>query len=280
MLSDVLEWLLPVYKNSDPRTTDWFLVSQPGCIFTIVIAYVYICTSAGPKYMEDKQPYTLRKTLIAYNLFQILLSAYLFKEGIIAYGMNNYSYWCQPIEYSDTPAAMRMATATHLYFICKLIDLLDTVFFVLRKKNRQISFLHVYHHASMVVFAWIGVRYFASGHPTFLGLMNCFVHTFMYSYYLLAAFGAEIQKYLVHWKKYLTLLQIVQFIIVGLHSGQVLFTDCHKVPSLLAILIVLNSSFFVYMFSSFYVHNYFEPNVKSAKTVTGFPNNSMIRKTE
>ena len=33
-----------------------------------------------------------------------------------------------------------------IVFYTKLVDLLDTIFFVLRKKSNQISFLHVYHH--------------------------------------------------------------------------------------------------------------------------------------
>jgi hypothetical protein len=50
----------------------------------------------------------------------------------------------------------------------------------------------------------------AGGHGTLLGVINSFVHIIMYSYYLLAAFGPEMQKYL-WWKKYLTTLQIVSY---------------------------------------------------------------------
>lgn len=60
----------------------------------------------------------------------------------------------------------------------KLLDLLDTVFFILRKKQNQVTFLHVYHHASMVGFVWIGVRFFAGGQITSVGnsifLISCF----------------------------------------------------------------------------------------------------------
>jgi hypothetical protein len=33
------------------------------------------------------------------------------------------------------------------------------IFFVLRKKNTQISFLHVYHHATQVIFTWAYLKY-------------------------------------------------------------------------------------------------------------------------
>lgn len=54
-----------------------------------------------------------------------------------------------------------MARAVWLYYIAKLTELLDTVFFVLRKKERQVSFLHLYHHTMMPICAFIGVKYFA-----------------------------------------------------------------------------------------------------------------------
>lgn len=101
-----------------------------------------------------------------------------------------------------------MAGAVWLYYIAKISELLDTVFFVLRKKERQISFLHLYHHTLMPVCAFIGVKYFAGGHGTLLGFINSFIHIIMYAYYLLSAMGPKVQKYL-WWKKYITILQIV-----------------------------------------------------------------------
>jgi len=52
-----------------------------------------------------------------------------------------------------------MARAVWLYYIAKITELLDTVFFVLRKKQRQISFLHLYHHTLMPVCAFNVANY-------------------------------------------------------------------------------------------------------------------------
>lgn len=94
------------------------------------------------------------------------------------------------------------------YFLCKIVELLDTVFFILRKKEKQVSFLHLYHHAMMPICSWIGVKFLPGGHGTLLGLINSFIHIIMYSYYFLAALGPQFQKYL-WWKKYLTVMQMV-----------------------------------------------------------------------
>lgn len=37
------------------------------------------------------------------------------------------------------------------------------VFFMLRKKDKQVTFLHVYHHASMFFLWWIGIKWVAGG---------------------------------------------------------------------------------------------------------------------
>lgn len=55
----------------------------------------------------------------------------------------------------------QMAGAVWLYFIAKVVELLDTVFFVLRKRTRQITFLHLYHHTMMPICSFVGVKYMA-----------------------------------------------------------------------------------------------------------------------
>ncbi len=39
-----------------------------------------------------------------------------------------------------------MANVCWIFYISKFIELLDTLFFILRKKFNQITFLHVFHH--------------------------------------------------------------------------------------------------------------------------------------
>lgn len=53
-----------------------------------------------------------------------------------------------------------------------------------------------------------------------LGVVNSFVHVVMYTYYMLAACGPQLQRYL-WWKKYITVLQMVR--IKTLHLSVTLF---------------------------------------------------------
>lgn len=131
----------------------------------------------------------------------------LFQGIWYAYAVD-YSLTCQPINWSNEPNAMQVAHGVHTYFLLKIADLLDTIFFVLRKKDRQISFLHVYHHTGMVVLTWNATKFLGGGHSIFTGFINSIIHIVMYSYYLLTAFSPK-HKNNVWWKKYITQMQIV-----------------------------------------------------------------------
>lgn len=50
--------------------------------------------------------------------------------------------------------------------------------------------------------------YLTGGNATLPNIINNFVHTLMYLYYMLSAMGPRYQKYLF-WKQFLTELQIV-----------------------------------------------------------------------
>lgn len=102
----------------------------------------------------------------------------------------------------------QVARGVYIYFLAKISELLDTVFFVIRKKERQITFLHLYHHTVMPMISWGATKYYPGGHGTLIGVINSFVHIIMYTYYMLAAMGPKLHKYLV-WKKYITTLQMV-----------------------------------------------------------------------
>ena len=52
----------------------------------------------------------------------------------------------------------------------------DSLFIILHKKDKQqLSFLHIYHHATMFSLWWIGARYVAGG-SSFLGKVPLCLH--------------------------------------------------------------------------------------------------------
>ncbi|GBP79559.1 Elongation of very long chain fatty acids protein AAEL008004 [Eumeta japonica] len=262
-LRTVVPYTYPLSERSaelhDPRTSSWWLMSGPGPLLTILATYLYFCLSIGPRYMRDRKPYNLKNTIIVYNVSQVVMSIFLVYEGLVAGWWEDYSFTCQPVDYSDSPKAKRMAAAVWWYFLAKLIELSDTVFFVLRKKNKQISVLHLYHHFMMPICAWIGTKFLPGGHGTLLGVINSFIHIIMYTYYLISGLGPEYQKYL-WWKQHVTTLQLIQFCIVFYHNGSVMFRDCNY-PKGINFLLTLNAGIFLYMFGNFYYTNYIKKEI-------------------
>lgn len=95
-------------------------------------------------------------------IFQVVFSAWILYEILVAGWAFDYSFFCEPIDRSMDPKALRMANAAWWYFFSKFTEFLDTAFFVLRKKNEHVSSLHVIHHGIMPLFAWEACRWVGS----------------------------------------------------------------------------------------------------------------------
>ncbi|XP_030755503.1 elongation of very long chain fatty acids protein 4-like isoform X1 [Sitophilus oryzae] len=246
-------WNYVFYELADSRTKNLFLVSSPATILLILGSYLYFVLKWGPEFMKNRKPYELKKLLMVYNVCQIIVNVYIFLLGVkVSYTVNNF--FCMPIDYTNSELAQLFIYCFHIYFINKVTDLLDTVFFVLRKKSNQISFLHLWHHCLMVIVTWMAVKYIPGGQLGIVGLVNSFVHIILYSYYFLAALGPSFQKYL-WWKKYLTRFQLIQFCLIFLHSSLIFVTDCDY-PKWAVTICLPNAIFFYYLFYDFYKTSY------------------------
>lgn len=253
--------------KADPRVEGWFMMSSPWPSLVICVLYVII-VKLGPTIMANRKPIEMRNVLLVYNVCMVGLSTYCFVEFNLAGWLAGYSLGCQPVDYSRSPQAVRMANVCWWFYFSKFIELLDTIFFIMRKKFNQVSFLHVFHHGIMPFSWWFGVKFVAGGFGTFHSMLNSFIHLVMYSYYGLAALGPKYQKYL-WWKKYMTSMQITQFVLVTIHSVQLLFIECDY-PRLFVYWIGLYAVIFMVMFADFYRQAYKKPSEK--------PSNGTVQK--
>ncbi|CAL9689135.1 unnamed protein product [Knipowitschia caucasica] len=242
-----------ILENGDKRTDKWLLVYTPLPITCICLGYLIISWS-GPKLMLNRSPVKIKPVLIVYNFAMVCLSAYMCYEFAASSWLAKYSLLCQPVDYSDSPLAMRMARVYWWFFFSKVLELCDTIFFILRKKDNQLTFLHVYHHATMIFNCWVGIKYVPGGQNFFIGLVNSLVHVVMYLYYGMSALGPGMGKYL-WWKRYLTFLQLLQFLLVTGHSAYNLFADCDY-PDLVNALQVAYALSLTALFCNFYYQSY------------------------
>jgi len=201
-------------SSGDVRVNDYPFVQKPTAVICASLSYLFIVTF-GPRYMAKRNPLDIRKVLIFYNFISVLFSVWMVWEFFACTFLNpGFNLLHHESDENDTsPTTQRLIRAHWFYFMSKFFEFCDTFFFVVRKKNNQISFLHVYHHVSMLILQWCLLKFVPGGMSYFGPFINSFIHAVMYAYYMLSAFGPHMQKYL-WWKKYLTRMQMYQFILV------------------------------------------------------------------
>ncbi|KAJ1999710.1 Fatty acyl-CoA elongase/Polyunsaturated fatty acid specific elongation enzyme [Coemansia thaxteri] len=203
-------WLAEAYKAVGQDKSQWRWVNGESHLSTWrevgLGMVVYLGTIFGIQYlMRSRKPFKLTRLAQIHNLTLTLISLgllVLFVEKLspilstrgLFYSVCDVRAWTQPLE-----------VLYYLNYLTKWMEFTDTVFLALKKKPLQ--FLHVYHHTLTMVLCFTQLNGATSVSWVVITL-NLFVHVIMYFYYFLASCG-------IHpwWKKYVTTLQIVQFVI-------------------------------------------------------------------
>ncbi|KAF8517284.1 elongase of fatty acids ELO [Hysterangium stoloniferum] len=156
-----------------------------------------------------------------------------------------------------------METYYMIAYYSKFYELLDTVFLALKKK--PLAFIHVFHHAATPLLGLVALnsRIIMGWFP--FGL-NLAVHVVMYYYYYVSAGG-----YKIWWKKYITTIQIGQFVLdamLGYFVAYAYFasnyfptlpapTECSKSGTGSGLLSgSMLATIYLFLFSSFYKETY------------------------
>lgn len=247
-----------------PNILDWPLINDTTTCLSATAAYLFFVLVIGPNFMKDRKPFRLRITMMMHNLLLCLVNGWVFVESgrAIFFKAENWNKCLMPGEVGDPYVEARF---TYAYYMTKYIDWIDTIFFVLRKKNANITTLHLYHHTVMPFCMLLVVRKMPGGHTSILPFLNSLIHVLMYSYYFLAAFGPKLQPYL-WWKKYLTRIQMIQFMVGASHLS--LITILHPTcahPQTLVYGMITQAVIFLLMFARFYVIAYVKVKIAPKK---------------
>ena len=160
----------------------------------------------GKRWMRDRPAYTLRRPLAMWNsglaVFSIVGFLSLFPPLLRGLRERGFAHTTCHNDMYSTP---HNALWGFLFVLSKVVEFGDTFFVVLRKT--PLNFLHWYHHITVFSYCAYNV---AQGDPTgaWFGAANLFVHSVMYSYYVMKAVGARIPRLVAQG---ITLLQLVQF---------------------------------------------------------------------
>ncbi|PIA47315.1 hypothetical protein AQUCO_01400170v1 [Aquilegia coerulea] len=149
---------------------------------------------------------TLRLISTIHNLILVILSFIMAVGCTISTisQMPNYRWiFCFPS--NQTPPRGPVFFWAYVFYLSKLLEFVDTLLIILSKDTRRLSFLHVYHHAVVIIICYLWLH--ASQSLTPLAVVtNATVHTLMYAYYMMCTLGKR-----PPWKRVVTDCQIVQF---------------------------------------------------------------------
>ncbi|KAK4909377.1 Fatty acyl-CoA elongase/Polyunsaturated fatty acid specific elongation enzyme [Elasticomyces elasticus] len=165
-----------------------------------LMAY-YLIIFGGREPMKERQPMKLNGLFKLHNFSLTLISGVLLMlhlEQLIPTLVRNGTFYAI-CDYNGgwTPPLLK--------YLTKYLELLDTVFLFLKKK--PLTFLHTYHHGATALLCYTQLL----GHTAVFGVpivLKLTVHVVMYWYYFQSARGIRIW-----WKKYITMLQNIQFVI-------------------------------------------------------------------
>ncbi|TGZ37778.1 Elongation of very long chain fatty acids protein [Temnothorax longispinosus] len=239
---------------TNARTMEWLLLSSPMPIIFILLAYLYVVYFTGPQFMENRQPYSLKRFIQCYNLFQIVANFWLV-FNVMTDGRPFTAVWryCESLDKICGRNSEKQLKIMWWTLLLKIIDLIETIIFVLRKKDRQVSFLHTYHHISTVIYAWTTLRHSPHSFLMTIIALNCSIHVIMYSYYCLSTFGSNMQRRLLPFKKWITLIQMVHIAFITVGSSQGFILNCGNISvKYFSIATFLNGIVNLSLFSNFY----------------------------
>lgn len=227
---------------------------------TVFAVYLWLVYKFLPKFMSTRKPYNLTFIIRCYNIFQIIACSLFIKE-VHRIGFSFKNVWkCIPSDGEITSELFEISSIHWYFIILRMIEFIETIFFMLRKKFNQVSTLHVYHHVSTVALLYISVKYSAAMMEVYITAINSLVHVIMYAYYFFSSFES-CRKITNFVKPYLTSIQILQLTSILIHCIIAVQPSC-KTVHVIFYPQILNMTLLLTLFIKFYVKSFIKRKQK------------------
>eukprot|EP00521_Asterionellopsis_glacialis_P000388 CAMPEP_0195246082 /NCGR_PEP_ID=MMETSP0706-20130129/200_1 /TAXON_ID=33640 /ORGANISM="Asterionellopsis glacialis, Strain CCMP134" /LENGTH=273 /DNA_ID=CAMNT_0040297409 /DNA_START=51 /DNA_END=873 /DNA_ORIENTATION=- len=259
----ILSWADP--ENEFRGHTEGWMFTDFRTAFSIALAYlafVLIGSTIMKAGVPAMDPYPLK---FIYNVSQIMLCAYMTIEAFLLAYRNDYTLMpCNSFDAKNPP----VANLLWMFYASKIWDFWDTIFIVLGKKWRQLSFLHVYHHFTIFLFYWLNSHVNYDGDIYLTIVLNGFIHTVMYTYYFICMHTKDPKtgKSLpIWWKSSLTMMQLIQFVTMMSQGTYLMATQCQNTSLRVVFAYVVYILSLFFLFGQFFVQSYMKkPKKKTA----------------
>lgn len=148
----------------------------------------------------------LDKLTTFHNMCLILWSFYILYGTLHTAISNKYLFWGNSCEQTS----LRHYIIS--FYISKIYEMLDTMIMIAKRNFHQVSFLHVYHHSTISMIWFIIAKYYSCVDAYIPICLNSTIHVIMYANY---CFNTTKNKSI---KKVVTRLQLLQFVLMSIHS--------------------------------------------------------------
>lgn len=85
-----------------------FLMSSVNGLLYVIIAYLTL-VHYGLKFMKGRNPFRINGLVVAYDWIMVVMNAYMLYESVAVAFNENYSLYCQKVDYSSNPNALRVS---------------------------------------------------------------------------------------------------------------------------------------------------------------------------
>lgn len=255
-----------------PQADAGFLINSPGPVLCLTTTYILFVCFIGPFLMKYREPFQLKNIIRLYNLIMVLLAGVLFIDISEAIGSFDSMFDCKKTFSMNDNSSTKIYQMANFIIAVRLSEYMDTIFFILRKKQSQVTFLHVFHHAFVPMYAYWILRTAPLRFNLYIIIINSFIHVLMYFYYFLATFQVprdptgkkpklsftmKVVQKLLMFKKYMTQLQILQFVsLAGYSVWAALQPNTCGIPKTYIVANMLLAFGFLGLFVHFYLNVY------------------------
>lgn len=181
------------------------LGSSPLFLTLTVLSYLSLTFLLSNLSLPLLPPTILKRISAVHNLILLALSftmALGCTLSTFSHAPHLHYILCLP---PKTPPRGPLFFWAYVFYLSKILEFIDTFLIILSGSIKRLTFLHVYHHATVVIMCYLWLHSSQSLFPLVL-VTNSSVHVLMYTYYLLCALGVR-----PRWKRIVTECQIVQF---------------------------------------------------------------------
>lgn len=117
--------------------------------------YLWFVLVAGPDFMKKREACDITNLVRAYNLVQVVICTFYVAQ---AYGLGftfKFIFHCERFIFLSDEVKLVIQLGAWMFLALRVFEFVETIFFVLRKKQNQASFLHIFHHIGSVIMTWL-----------------------------------------------------------------------------------------------------------------------------